>query len=65
MMPQFGAHRACPCEILTGSAGSPAHRAPAYCGMDLGGASPAVIMRDGFGRYDMATNMAPKSFVEL
>lgn len=23
-----------------------------YCGIDLGGAAPAAIMRDGFGRYD-------------
>jgi hypothetical protein len=23
-----------------------------YCGMDLGGAAPAAIMHDGFGRYD-------------
>jgi len=23
-----------------------------YCGMDLGGAAPAAVMRDGFGRYD-------------
>ena len=23
-----------------------------YCGMDLGGAAPAAVMHDGFGRYD-------------
>jgi Barwin family len=28
--------------------------ADGYCGMDLGGAAPAAIMLDGFGRYDGA-----------